>query len=64
MFAVITMTHPKSDGMASGKASAEAECSAVLQSVISFDTIRQKMEPDMTTFFGCALKSFADTVLK
>ena len=64
MVAEITLTHPKSDGMASGKASAEAECTAVLQPMIAFDTIRQKMEQDMTTFFGCALKSFADTVLK
>lgn len=59
----ITLTHSKHDGMAS-KASAEAECTAVLQSMIAFDTIRQKMEQDMTNFFGCALKSFADTVLK
>ena len=62
MLVEIALTHPRSDG--SGKASTDAECTAVLETMAAFDSIRQKMEQEMTTFFGCALKSFADTVLK
>jgi len=29
-----------------------------------FEAIRQKIEEDLKNFFGCALKSFADSVLK
>ena len=42
----------------------EVECTALIQSLAAFEAIRQKIEQDMTNFFGLALQSFAETVLK
>jgi hypothetical protein len=57
------VNHPEDDGTPR-QIGAQSDLSAVLQSMSAFESIRQKMEPDLTNFFGCALKSFADTVLK
>ena len=58
----VRLNHPIVVGTASRQS--EVECTAVIQSLAAFEAIRQKIEQDMTNFFGCALQSFAATVLK
>ena len=58
----VRLNHPTVVGTPSRQT--EVECTAVIQSFAAFEAIRQKIEQDMTNFFGRALQSFADTVLK
>lgn len=58
------MNHSEDNGRPTRQIGTQPDLSAVMHSMTAFETIRQKVEENMTVFFGCALKSFADTVLK
>lgn len=60
----IALNHAGNHDSVGSKTGVEGEYSNVLQSMAAFEAIREKMEQDLTNFFGCALKSFSDTVLK
>jgi len=60
----IVRANHRTDVGTPSRQSLEVECTAVIQSLAAFESIRQKIEQDMKNFFGCALHSFADTVLK
>lgn len=53
-----TANHSENDDSPVRELGVDLEMSAVLHSMSA--TICKKMEPDLTNFFGCALKSFAD----
>jgi uncharacterized protein YcgI (DUF1989 family) len=60
----VRANHATDVGTPSRQTGLQVECTAMIQSLAAFEAIRQKIEEDMKNFFGCALQSFANTVLK